>query len=188
MFCSQCGKEVNEGSKFCSNCGAKIEVEEVILPIEEPIEEIVSEEITEECAVSDEPVATPVVEPAAIPQPPVYTAPQQNTYAQPKKSGGKGLGIGAVICSAIALVSAATCCLSPLAILLGLAGFIMGIVASRKEEGKTLGIVALILGIASVLLSIIIIVMVSGSMATMDTSAYDQFYDEFYNEFYNDFY
>lgn len=24
MFCSNCGKEILEGSKFCSNCGEKI--------------------------------------------------------------------------------------------------------------------------------------------------------------------
>ena len=182
MFCSECGKEIKEGSKFCSECGAKIEAEETVT-VCKPTEEPVYEEITEEAT----PAVEPVVEPVKPVQPPVYTAPAQNTYAnieQPKKSGGKGLGIGAVICSAIALVSAATCCLSPLAVLLGLAGFIMGIVASKKEEGKTLGIVALILGIASVVLSILIIVLVSGSMANMDTSAYEQFYSEFYNDFY----
>jgi len=26
MFCTQCGKEINEGVRFCENCGAAVEV------------------------------------------------------------------------------------------------------------------------------------------------------------------
>ena len=48
MICSNCGQEILEGSKFCNNCGTKIEevdntVEEYTEPVAEPVEEAAAE-------------------------------------------------------------------------------------------------------------------------------------------------
>ncbi len=184
MFCSSCGKELTEGAKFCANCGAAVPESEPVAPVyEEPVEET---EITVAEEAPEEPVSVPVQE-----QPPVYTTPSYSAPAPApaQQSGGKGLGIAAVICGAIALLLAATCCGTVISIPLGLTGFIMGIIAARRPASKTLGVVGLILGAASVLLSIIILVLAIGSAAEFDTSIYDEFYSAFDNEFYGgDFY
>ena len=30
MFCPNCGKQIQDGMKFCTNCGAKVELENAI--------------------------------------------------------------------------------------------------------------------------------------------------------------
>mgnify|MGYP002624304237 CR=1 FL=1 len=40
MFCPDCGKEVAEGTKFCNNCGAKIDRSETkVPPVQKPKQE-----------------------------------------------------------------------------------------------------------------------------------------------------
>ena len=50
MFCKNCGKELPEGSKFCSGCGTAVEREEVV----ETQESLVMEEAGEEVAAVEE--------------------------------------------------------------------------------------------------------------------------------------
>ncbi len=161
MFCSSCGNEISENSKFCPNCGAPVEVATEEVVYSEPVQE-----------------GAPVYEEA--PQPaPVYSAPQP-TYTAPQKPASKGLGIGAIICSALALVFAATCCLTPVAVILGSVGLILGICAACKAHTKTLGIVSIILGVASVILSVLIFILSAGVAGEMESEG---FYDDFYNSF-----
>lgn len=84
MWCTQCGKQLPDGSKFCEFCGTKVELEEPAAEpvIEEPVveEPVVEEPVVETAAevpevVEAEPVAVPVEEPVVY-TPPVYTAPR----------------------------------------------------------------------------------------------------------------
>ena len=40
MFCVKCGKEVKDGTKFCTNCGAELEAKEA------PKEEVKDDKLT----------------------------------------------------------------------------------------------------------------------------------------------
>ncbi len=82
-YCSNCGKELEEGVSFCSECGAKVETAQ------------------EETAA---PVAVPVAE--AAPAPVETATPVAEEEEKPKKKSKKGLIIG-IIAGAAALIAAA---------------------------------------------------------------------------------
>ncbi len=66
MWCKNCGKENEDGVKFCVNCGAPVEVDENVSPISE----------------------SPQVEQPVYAEQPVYEQPafEQQMYVAPKKS------------------------------------------------------------------------------------------------------
>ena len=73
MFCQNCGTLLEEGVKFCPNCGAQ-----VIAPMAaEPVDETAAEAAEEPVRAAEEPVY-------AQPQAPVYAQPQAPVYAQPQ--------------------------------------------------------------------------------------------------------
>lgn len=93
MFCTQCGHQLPDGARFCTNCGAAVDYEvqpredEIAesapetsaLHVEAPVEDASATEVVETSPVDDA-VATPVetVEPPvapAAPEPPVSSAP-----------------------------------------------------------------------------------------------------------------
>lgn len=94
MFCSQCGTKNDEGAKFCTNCGATLEVKAAPVVKEPVVETPVVETPVVETPASEEPVyvapapqPTPQPTPQPIPQPapasqPVYT---QNTVLTPEQ-------------------------------------------------------------------------------------------------------
>lgn len=78
MFCFNCGKPVDDGSRFCPYCGTKLmaaqptppEEEPKPVPEEAPVEEVPAEEVpvAEEAPVTEEPPASePAAEPRAVP-------------------------------------------------------------------------------------------------------------------------
>ncbi|MBQ4081981.1 MAG: zinc ribbon domain-containing protein, partial [Clostridia bacterium] len=69
MICSQCGKTLPDGSRFCDACGAPQAVETA--PVAAPV-----------AAVPETP-AQPVYQQPAAPAQPVYQHPQQVYYAAP---------------------------------------------------------------------------------------------------------
>ena len=99
MFCMNCGKEIEDGSKFCPYCGsaqavAAVTAEETVeLPVEEPVEaapEAPAEETVEAPVEETIPEET-VIEEAAEDEPMDEEIP-----AKPKFRFGKGVLIGAV--------------------------------------------------------------------------------------------
>ena len=99
MFCMNCGKEIEDGSKFCPYCGsaqavAAVTAEETVeLPVEEPVEaapEAPAEETLEAPVEETIPEET-VIEEAAEDEPMDEEIP-----AKPKFQFGKGVLIGAV--------------------------------------------------------------------------------------------
>lgn len=91
MFCNKCGKEVNDGVKFCPYCGSSIESNPVAAPVVE------SQPVVEaEPAVEPQPVVQPepVVQPQPVIQPQQYVEPQQVSV---KKKSHVGLIIGIII-------------------------------------------------------------------------------------------
>ena len=71
MFCQNCGSALEDGVKFCPNCGEPVAVPEVDTP-EEAAAEIVAEEPVVEAPVYQAPAApvyqAPVVEPTVDPE------------------------------------------------------------------------------------------------------------------------
>lgn len=113
MFCTNCGKELPEGTMFCTQCGRPVEAAATpgIAQAPQPAPEVapVSEAAPAPQAAPVTPAANPA--PAAEPtytegsQPtPAYAAPQPapapnpaSAPEQPKKKGGKGKVVGIVL-------------------------------------------------------------------------------------------
>ena len=67
MFCANCGFQVADGSKFCPQCGAKIEAPAA--PVAEPVAEAVAEPVVEKAGETVAERIEPVVEPAPAVEP-----------------------------------------------------------------------------------------------------------------------
>lgn len=120
MFCTNCGKELPEGTMFCTQCGRPVEaaatpgVAQAPQPAPEvaPVPEAAS--APQPAPVTPEADPTPAAEPTytEAPQPaPAYAAPQPapapnpaSAPEQPKKKGGKGKVVGIVL-GIVALVA-----------------------------------------------------------------------------------
>ena len=97
MFCSNCGKQNLDGVKFCSGCGAPMQAETPVAPVQAaPVNTVVTPPVVQEVPVQAAPVQ-PVYQ--APVQQPVYQAPVQEPVYQasasvpeqpaPKKSKAK---------------------------------------------------------------------------------------------------
>ena len=138
MYCSTCGTKLADNAQFCSNCGAKVEVEETITPapvveeikIEEPVapvvEEVKAEEpvapVVEEVKV-EEPVA-PVVEEVKVEEPVAPAVEPSNKKTKEKKEKkekkkGKGCLIAVIIFLVVGILLALL-----VALVIGIAIFI----------------------------------------------------------------
>ena len=112
MFCSNCGKELPEGTKFCGFCGTPVKAEESVVA-EEPVaqEPVKTEEpVAQEPVKAEEPAAQEPVkaeEPVAVQ--PAYEEPKPAYSPIPEepaeKKKGKGGKIAAIVLSCVALVA-----------------------------------------------------------------------------------
>ncbi len=82
-FCTNCGKEIIEGSKFCSSCGTAVAVAKAPVAEAPVVETPVVETPVAETPVAEAPVVeTPVAEEPVVAQMPVAEASPMPTFAQ----------------------------------------------------------------------------------------------------------
>ena len=165
MKCQYCYAENESGAQFCTNCGAALAqetpVEEVVAAVEEtPVEEVVT-------AVEETPVEEVI-------------APVEGVVETPAKDPGKTLGLVSLILGIAALVLGSVCscafaCLGGLVPgCMGIAAIITGILGMKKSKADgfkgTLGLIGMILGIASLLVIFVFIIVnaIVGGVAYAD--------------------
>jgi len=161
--CPNCGS-VNNGSKFCSNCGTPLPEEQPVQPVAQPIAQPVQQmppiQQVQPIQPAPQPIAQPVMEPVVEPTvPPVYQQPVQNVYAQsvtpaanePKTNGMCKLGF------ILSMVGIATLGLTSL---FGLIFSIVGLISSKKKQEKGRG-----MAIAGIIVSAIILFVVIFNIA-----------------------
>lgn len=178
IFCPNCGSEMADDAKFCTNCGtANIAPSEPAPAVEaEPAAESASavepsyEEPTVAAYFEEAPASEPVVESA-----PQYNY-QQNVYEQPQES--KALSIVALICGILAIPM---CCCGWLGIIVAIAAIVCGIISLiNKKGGKGMAVAGIICGGLGLILSVIMtIASVSSAEAlkNVDPSNIDSIYE-----------
>lgn len=143
MFCHNCGNALEDGAKFCPNCGTPVAVPEVHTP-EEPAAEKIAETVCEEPAVE-----APVYE---APAAPVYQAPVAEPAVDPTLNG---MSKSILIFGIIGLAFSCSFYLSLLGIIFSAIGkgkvkaFLAagGQLTGKAKVGNILAKVGLILGI-----------------------------------------
>ena len=202
-FCTECGTENSGNSKFCSNCGNKLEVAAPVAPetdaiaVETPVMDALAAE-----AKAEEPVFTEEATPYSAEVPFEQPAPaaeeiqinysqddgafSSNAYeAQPQyytaepvvteKKGNKGFAIASLICGIISVIC---CCLGCFSLVLAIAAVALGIVTlACKYDGKGMAIAGIVLGGVGVVMFIITIFIGS-------SDGYTEMMDELMNELY----
>ena len=153
MTCPTCGAQLNEGLKFCTQCGTPLQVAEA--PVAEaPVVETPAYE-------------APAYEAPAYEAAPVYEAPAAT-------DPGAGLGKTSKILGIIGIVT--SCC--GFGSVLAIVALILGIVGGKKSKGagfenasaKTgliLGVVGIAIGAIVYIAYLIYYVVVLGAMSTM---------------------
>ena len=177
MKCQYCYAENESGAQFCTNCGAALAqetpVEEVVTAVEEtPVEEVVT---TVEEAPAEEVVAaveeTPVEE---------VITPVEGVVETPAVDPGKTMNLVSLILGIASLVFGSMCscafaCLGGLVPgCMGIAAIVTGILGMKKSKADgfkgTLGLIGMILGIASLLVIFVFIIVnaIIGGVAYSD--------------------
>ena len=190
MFCTQCGKQNPDGTKFCVECGAQLVTAEPEVTPVEPVVEAPVEAPVVEAPVVEAPAAAPVYENVE------YVAPA------PQELPCKALGIVSMILGivAISLVVTFCCCYlsyGTLPFMLGLAAVITGAIAKSKAKavgmkngkatvGFICGLIAVIL-IAVVGIIAIVAYILGMSSIMMEPSFDSYYYDDYYYYFINNF-
>ncbi|MBD5547400.1 MAG: zinc-ribbon domain-containing protein [Lachnospiraceae bacterium] len=202
IYCTQCGNENEETSKFCRNCGARLQSpntqepdkqEDVVLSSEETMP--VYEKITD----AEEQKPAPVLSQDEITinsysgseqqnnsnsssantnpyydvQSPQYYSSNQNETMQ--GGGHIGVAIASLVCGILSIIC---CCFSLFSGALAVAAVVLGIITlCAKYDGKGMAIAGIITGGIGFL--IVIAMLVIGGSA-----AYNDLLDEFYYDYF----
>ena len=160
MFCNSCGASLPDGAKYCTACGAPVLPEAPVLtPDPEPAKAAPIMDAPQPTA----PMYTPVTESA-----PEYAAP---VYASPDSLIPPGVadsvfnwGLAGLICSLLISVlgiifsaiamSKAKHCLND-----------YGFLPQQARNGRTMGIIGLVIGIVSTVIGILAVVLIVFAMA-----------------------
>ena len=167
MTCPTCGAQLNEGLKFCTQCGTPLQVAEAPVAEAPVVETPAYEAPAYEAPAYEAPAqAAPVYE-TPTQAAPVYEAPAAT-------DPGAGLGKTSKILGIIGIVT--SCC--GFGSILAIVALILGIVGGKKSKGagfenasaKTgliLGIVGIAIGAIVYIAYLIYYVVVLGAMSTM---------------------
>lgn len=164
IYCTKCGSENNDDSKFCSNCGNKLEQPasgvfsgESAEPVYEKItdaEEVKPEAIPsyqEEIKINYGPEESGAdKQDSAGGSTNVYSTASQTQYYsadnfETKQGGGNiGFAIASLVCGILSIVC---CCLTLFSAVLAIAGVVLGIITlCFKYDGKGMAIAGIVTG------------------------------------------
>lgn len=201
MTCKNCGAPIEEGMKFCINCGSAVEPETKVdlsnpyaegTPVYsgETAKEDVAEAATEK-SVTEEPATEAVEEEKAefvTEEVPPYEEPME-TYMgtvdlEPAIEGSKGLAIAAMVCGILSLVC---CCTVYLGFMLAIVAVVLGIISMSKKDlgGKGMALAGIITGACGLLIGIISIIIsatISNAVDSFDFSSPEEI-EEFIEQF-----
>ena len=182
MFCQNCGTFLENGTKFCPNCGAPVAAPEIV---REPVvpQETIAPQVEEPIVMAREPVyqepAAPVYQQPEAPvyqQPeaPVYRQPEAPVYQQPVVQSNPAADIYSTPILIFGILSVSFACI-PYINFLGIIFAAIakgkvkqflaegGVLAGKAKVGSILATVGLILGIIfTALFTILIILAVVG--------------------------
>lgn len=85
-----------------------------------------------------------------------YNPEMNNANTEPEQPQGKGLAIAGMVCGIAALVL--ICCFWPVAIVVGLAGLVLSVIALVKKQSKGMSIAGIITSALALLFSIALVV------------------------------
>lgn len=201
IYCTQCGSENSAESKFCSNCGSKLEQAVAPENEEQPVQSEGVFSGGEEASAYEKITDAEEEKPAAIPsyqeeikinyntEPQSYgTDSSSNAYyssSQPQyyaaendgaKQGGGNIGfaIASLICGIVSLVC---CCFTLFSAILAIAAVVLGVITlCFKYDGKGMAIAGIVTG--GIGLVIVIFAMIISGTAAYNEYLYD-FIDEF---------
>lgn len=176
MTCKHCGAEIAEGSKFCENCGNKIEA-----VVTETVEEVVEDTVKEtEGYKEPERVEAEVVEEGAKTDFSSDDIAAENETASAAEglsieAGPIGYSIASLVCGILGLLC---CCCGFFGLILSAAGVILGIISLNKNcEGKGMAIAGIVCGGIGAAFTLITIILgtVSGNFGLDNLENFDNF-------------
>lgn len=156
-YCSQCGSANPSTFKFCSNCGAKLELsqEPVSEQPEQPVYERADAEIVSEGRIpltQDELNINYGTEEKgdyssgsfSTPNTQYYSSNGNNFETTTISNGNSGFAIASMVCGIISIIC---CCFTWFSLVLGIAAVVLGIIAlSNKYDGKGMAIAGIVTG------------------------------------------
>lgn len=199
VYCTQCGNQNDASSKFCSNCGAKLERPGVWSGDEAPKKEEGLFSGSENGSFFEKITDAEEEKPAPIPEIQInygssgqsytntaagsenyYDSRQPGYYAEDpyvQKQGGGNIGfaIASLVCGILSLLC---CCLGLFSAVLAIAAIVLGIITlCFKYDGKGMAIA----GIATGGVAVAIVIF---SLVLSGTTFYNDLIYEFADEFY----
>ncbi len=171
MICSNCGHEILEGSKYCINCGAKIEeavnVTEEFTEEAAPVDETSIDDTLNEAQEAYEQAASDLADTTdqavgsddSHSSSSFYESNETYTdYSEEVEEGGGNIGfaIASLVCGCLSILCCVGGCISWI---FSIVAIVMGIITIvKKYDGKGFAIAGIVTGGVGILLSVIILV------------------------------
>ncbi len=105
----------------------------------------------------------------------------QNPYQYQEPKGSNAMAVASLVCSIVSLLL--SCCWF-ISLPLSIASIVLGIIVlNKKKEGRTLAIIGIIIGAATIVICIILVAFTTYAM--YGNNEFSNYYKEFYQEIYN---